>query len=338
MERRPKRLECRAMVCSRLGAGAVLLAVAGAVGMSSCGGSASKKSSSTPGPAPSEQAQAFPKASGDPLPRLAANHPQGPILAAANSVLRPGQNRFGFALFDRAHKQLSGAPVALYVAAADGSNARGPFPASSESLAVKPQFASKTTAQDPDAAKSVYVSNIPLGRARAQVVWALARLDGRLVGSSVAQVVVGGRGPPPVGAPAPRIHTPTSPPAPIASIETRVPPDKLHSVDFANVVGRKPILLVIATPQLCMSRTCGPVVDEAQQLHATYGKRMAFIHMEVFNNNKVEQGYRPQLKAWGLETEPWVFAVDRRGRIAAELEGPVSVAEMQRAIEKALRA
>lgn len=325
------------MVCSRLGAAAILLAMAGTGGVAACGGSTGKQAPSAAAPSQTEQSQAFPKALGQPLQELAANHPQGPILAAANSVLRPGSNRFGFALFDRAHKQLSGAPVALYVAGADGSNVRGPFAARSESLAVKQQFASKTTAQDPDAAKSVYVSNIPLGRAHGQVVWALARLDGRLVGSSVAQVVVGGRGPPPVGAPAPRIHTPTSPPASLASVDTRVPPDSLHSVDFANVVGRKPILLVFATPRLCMSRTCGPVVDEAQQLEATYGKRVAFIHMEVFKNNQVEQGYRPQLKAWGLQTEPWVFAVDRRGRIAAELEGPVSVSEIQRAIEKAQR-
>ena len=168
-------------------------------------------------------------------------------------------------------------------------------------------------------------------------MWALARLDGRLFGSSVAQIVVGGRGPPPVGAAAPRIHTPTSPPAPIDSIETRVPPDTMHSVDFADVVGRKPVLLVFSTPRLCMSRTCAPVVDEAQQLQATYGKRMTFIHMEVFKNNEVQQGYRPQLKAWGLQTEPWVFAIDRRGRIAAALEGPTSVSEMQHAIERALR-
>jgi len=325
------------MVCSRLGAAAALLAVAGAVGVSACGGSASKRSSSATSPAATEQSQAFPKALGQPLQELAANRPQGPNLAPANSVLRPGSNRFGFALFDSANKQLSGAPVALYTAGADGSNARGPFPAHSESLAVKPQFASRTSAQDPDSAKSVYVANIPLGPARGHVVWALARLDGRLVGSSVAQVIVGGRGPPPPGAPAPRVHTPTSPPTPIASIDTRVPPSRLHSVDFANVVGRKPALLVFATPRLCMSRTCGPVVDEAQQLQATYGKRMAFIHMEVFKNNEVDQGYRPQLKAWGLQTEPWVFAIDRRGRIAAELEGPVSVTEIQRAIEKALR-
>ena len=332
-----ERLEFRAMARSQLATTAVVLAVAGGAGLSACGGSGNKGSSSTPRPVPNEQSEAFPKASGQSLQALAGSHPQGPILAAAVSVLRPGSNRFAFGLFDRARNQLAGAPVALYVAGADGSNARGPFPAHSESLAVKPSFASKTTSQDPKAAKSVYVSTVPFSRARGQVVWALARLDGRLVGSSVAQVIVGGRGPPPVGAPAPRIHTPTSPPAPIDSIETRVPPDTMHSVDFANVVGRKPVLLTFSTPRLCMTRTCGPVVDEAQQLQATYGKRMAFIHMEVFNNNEVAQGYRPQMKAWGLQTEPWVFTIDRRGRIAAALEGPTSVSEMRQAVEKALR-
>ena len=80
-----------------------------------------------------------------------------------------------------------------------------------------------------------------------------------------------------------------------------------------------------------------PVVDQAAQLQATYGNRMAFIHMEVYNANDPTKGYRPQLKAWRLPSEPWVFAIDRHGRVVDRLEGASSIDEMRTAIEKALK-
>jgi hypothetical protein len=123
----------------------------------------------------------------------------------------------------------------------------------------------------------------------------------------------------------------------VARIDTRIPPDGMHSADLANVLGRKPVLLVFATPALCQSRTCGSIVDEAEQLRSQYGNRMAFIHMEVYNDNQIQKGYRPQLKAWRAQSEPWVFAIDRRGRIAAEFEGAASVRELRSGIEQALR-
>ena len=128
---------------------------------------------------------------------------------------------------------------------------------------------------------------------------------------------------PAVGEPAPRVRTDTLAAAGGNSeaIETRVPPDTMHDVDFASVVGTKPVALLFATPQLCQSRVCGPVVDIAEQLKRTYGDRMAFIHQEVYVGNQLDKGLRPPLRAFGLRTEPWLFTVDRRGRIAARLEG-----------------
>jgi hypothetical protein len=318
---------------------AACIAVAAAPALSACGGGGSKKtaSSSASTPAPNTVATKFPR--GSSLQAIAANLPQGPILAPGVGVLRPGSNRFAFGLFDAARKQIAGVPVAVYVASASGANARGPFLARSELLTVKPQFQSRTNAQDPNAAKQIYLASLLLGAARNQVVMAVANLDGRMVASTPTPLQVGpGRAPPPVGAPAIKVHTPTSPPSPIASIDTRVPPSSMHDVDLAKVLGHKPVLLLFATPALCQSRTCGPIVDEAEQLKATYGSRMAFIHMEIFNNNDIRQGYRPQFQAWHLPSEPWVFAIDRHGRIAAELEGPASLDELRQAIVKALKA
>ena len=84
------------------------------------------------------------------------------------------------------------------------------------------------------------------------------------------------------------------------------------------------------TPQLCQSRVCGPVVDEVAQLQSEFRDRAAFIHMEIYRNNRVQGGVRPQVRAFGLHNEPWVFAIDRRGRVAARIEGAVSLAEIRR--------
>src|SRR5207237_1736673 len=103
-------------------------------------------------------------------------------------------------------------------------------------------------------------------------------------------------------------------------LTTRVPPDDMHKVSFKDVLGRKPVALLFSTPQLCISRVCGPVTDIAVQLEHQFGKRIDFIHEEVYVNNQPKSGLRPQLKAFHLQTEPWLFTVNRQGKIAARLE------------------
>jgi hypothetical protein len=112
----------------------------------------------------------------------------------------------------------------------------------------------------------------------------------------------------------------------------------MHDTDFADVVGRKPVILLFATPALCQSRVCGPVVDVAEQVKAAHqGEDVAWIHQEVFRDNELENGYHQQLLDFGLQTEPWLFAIDRRGRVAARLEGAFSAAELERAVTAATR-
>src|SRR5207247_743082 len=107
---------------------------------------------------------------------------RGPVLSPSVSQLKPGRNRFGFGLFDVARAQIADAPVAVYVAR-PRANApvHGPFLAHWESLAVKPQFQSRTVATDPDAARSLYVADIDLPSTGDWQVFGVARLDGRLV-------------------------------------------------------------------------------------------------------------------------------------------------------------
>ncbi len=309
--------------------------------LAGCGGDSGGDAAQTP---PEANISDFPKANGKTLTDLLGQLGQGgPVLAPSVSAIQTGRNRFGFALFDRSRKQISYAPTVVYIAKSGGGRAMGPFKARYESLEVKPQFESQTVASDPDAAKTMYVADVPFPTAGRYDVIGMARLDGRLVAATPAGgpvQVVKNDPVPGVGDPAPLIHTPI--PADVggdlSQIDTRKPPAKdLHEVDFADVVGKKPIVLVFATPLLCQSRVCGPVVDIAEEVKSEHKDDVQFIHMEIYNNNSIDQGFRPQVLQWKLPTEPWVFTINKQGKVAARIEGAYSADELRAAIDEAVK-
>jgi hypothetical protein len=310
-----------------------LLAGAAAAGaVSACG-------SSSPKLAPAARAADFPRPPGQTFAKL-SRLPAGPIMAPSVSVMRVGVNRYGFALFTVDHKQVTDAEVALYTADTHGQHIAGPYPAHLESLDVAPQYESQTVAQDPTAAHSVFVAEVPLAHRGRQNIFALERIGGQLRWGSGAGVIPGEPGPPDVGQPAISVHTPTVSEvgrANIGTIDTRQPPaPDLQQVDFASVLGKKPVVLLFATPQLCSSRVCGPVTDIEEQVKSEIGSRVAFIHMEIYNDNQVNKGFRPQVAAWRLPSEPWAFVIGRDGRISTRLEGAFSVAELRAAVQHVL--
>ena len=294
-------------------------------------------------PPPPAKPEDFPKAAGKTLAQLRSEvKTEGPVLSASVSQLEPGKNRFGFGLFDRARSQIADAPVAVYVAPVGGGKARGPFPARYESMAVKAQYRSRSVESDAGSAKALYVSDVVFPKPGRYEVIGVARLDNRLVAATPAGpalTVAKDSSVPEVGERAPVTSTPTKTDVggDIAKIDTRQPPSTMHDVDFADVVGKRPVILLFATPALCASRVCGPVVDVAEQIKARRGKEAAFVHMEIFRDNDVDRGYRPQVVKWGLPTEPWLFAVDRRGRIAARIEGAFSAKELEQAVDAAVK-
>ena len=108
-------------------------------------------------------------------------------------------------------------------------------------------------------------------------------------------------------------------------IDTRQPPAELHAESFADVVGNKPVALLFSTPQLCQSRVCGPVTDIALQMKEKYGTKMDFIHQEVYVDNNPSKGLRRRCSSSGCSTEPWLFVVDKNGRITTRLEGSFGI-------------
>jgi hypothetical protein len=67
-----------------------------------------------------------------------------------------------------------------------------------------------------------------------------------------------------------------------------------------------------------------------------YGDRATFIHQEVYEDNKVQKGLREPLLRFGLRTEPWLFAIDADGKVAARLEGSFGTEAFRKAVEAAI--
>lgn len=334
------------MTPRRIPAALILLALS--LLLSACGGSSSSKDKASASQRPASSA-GFPSAKGKSLLEIKQGLGPGPVLAPTVSVVNTGKDRYGFGLFDRARKAIAQTPVALYVERSGSRKVAGPFLARDLPLDVKPPFRSETVAKDPDAAKSLYVAELRIKKPGDYAVLGVAKLDGRLVATDPVPVAVGANSEvPKVGDHAPRIDTPTvaSAGGDVSKIDTRTPPDSMHDVNFADVLGKKPIILVFATPALCQSRVCGPVVDIAEEVKAESKGNAAFIHMEIYNNNTIAQGclegtrlvnqcLRPQVLAYHLATEPWAFAIDRQGRIVARLEGAFSKGELEDALKLA---
>ena len=303
-----------------------------------CGGSDNGTGSRSK---PALPATDFPAPHGQSLQQVlltASKGQQGPVVAPAAAMFYVGTNRFPFGVFSAGRDQITDAQVAIYAApGGDGQGpAIGPFPARIEDLTTKPAFRAKTTADDPAAAQVAYVSDVPLDKTGPWSFGALIKTGDTYQYSVLPTPHPVGQYPAPrVGQPAPVVHTTTvGQVSDISQIDTRVPPDDMHSDDLANVLGKKPVVLLFATPALCQSRVCGPVTDAAEQVKQEFGDRVAFIHQEVYNNNQINDGPRPQMTAFGLQTEPWLFVIDRSGKVSSVLQGPFSVQELEAAVQK----
>ena len=286
------------------------------------------------------RASDFPATNGRSLQQVAdALDLRGPQVGLAGSVYTVGANRLAFGVIDPKSGFVYG-KTAVYVADGPRGRARGPYPAPADLLVTDPAFRSQTAASEKDVFAAIYETQVPLTRPGSASILVVTKIRDKLAGAPAqlrVMPVARDRIPRPGETP-PAITTDTvqSANGNIASIDTRIPPDDMHDADFADVIGRKPVALLIATPALCASRVCGPVVDIAAQLKATYGDRVQFIHQEVYVGNDPNKGLREPLRRLNLRTEPWLFVFDRSGRVTARLEGSFGFDAFERGIRSAL--
>src|SRR3954468_7504426 len=333
-----------------------LLAVLG-LAVSACGGGSAGNRTQPPAPVrnvPSEGgiqqqvktasapvASDFPPSKGKTLQQLADGMVAGPSLAMASSVFTtPGATRMAFGMIGQDGQPIYG-PTAIYVAPTPNDPAVGPFVAPADVLLTDKRYRSKQAATASDPFVAVYGANVKFPkRGKFAVLAATKKSNGQTAGAT-GQVDVSSKSADPipeVGQQAPKIHTDTldSAKGDVSKIDTRDPPDDMHDADFASLVGKKPVVLLFATPQLCQSRVCGPVTDIELQMKSRYGEKATFIHQEVYVDNDVNKGLRPPLRQYNLPSEPWLFVVNKQGKITARLEGSIGVRQFEDTVKSGL--
>jgi hypothetical protein len=357
-----------------LGLACLCLLTAGSLLVAGCGGGGGDTTSQVNPDAetgksrPAPPASAFPSTEGKTLREVSeeATTLSEVKVTPEAQVFYEGSNRYPFSLAEKVSstgkpgKEITDAETAIYYAKIPavkpgarskagnkGMRARagaqaldqpaiGPFPAAIESLATEPPFQGRTTTEDPDVASVVYSTALKLeaGNYRPGI---LIKEKGGVGWKLLPSIKVDEYAKiPRPGEQAPLIDTPTakSVGGDLANLTTRIPPDTQNKVNYAEVLGKEPILLLFATPKFCQSRVCGPVVDIAQQAQHQFEGKANFIHMEIYNENDPSQGVRHQVRQFHLPSEPWLFAINREGVVSAVIEGAFGTRLMDKTVEK----
>ena len=146
-----------------------------------------------------------------------------------------------------------------------------------------------------------------------------------------------------VGQKAPASKTPTA--ADVGGDLTKISTDKAPDPIFYQtsvadaLAAHKPFVLIFATPKFCTSEQCGPTLDHFKPIAAAHPE-VTFINVEPYNLQFKDGSLQPILDAnnqlvatdisdaWGLRSEPWMFAVDRNGVVQGSYVITITDAEL----------
>jgi hypothetical protein len=130
----------------------------------------------------------------------------------------------------------------------------------------------------------------------------------------------------------------TGDPMGVDPICTRVPPCPFHEISLDQAMGlRRPIALVFATPALCQSRFCGPVLDNVVAVHGRYAGRVTFIHSEIYTDLRADEG-TPPVRAFHLEHEPMLYLAGPDNIIRARIDNLIDQSEARDALDRLVAA
>ncbi len=255
------------------------------------------------------------------------------------SALAVGPDRFVLSLKDRSQAPVMDALVHLRFYDLNGPKPAFRFESKTRVIPVQLSFVdedagNKTTVTGNDA---VYAADVNFDRAGNWGVWIDATRNGKKLTPLPFTFTVLDRSPEPeTGDLAPpsrqKVLVNVSN---IDEIDSSYPPrTAMHDITVADALKTgKPIVLAFATPAFCESRTCAPIMDTVMDtLYANYGDRAIFVHIEPYDLRELRDTGRrdpvPAMREWRLESEPWIFVIDRGGKIAAKYEGIASADEV----------
>jgi len=262
---------------------------------------------------------------------------------SSQSPVKPGKAYFGFALVTTNGGIITGGTPQVWLAQDEASRALGPFSATWYPFAPASEFDDTSPRSD---LPGTYATEIDVPSTGNWIVAATAEAEGRPAAGTARLAVTDQTIPAEIGTKAISVETPVAhSEAEAREICTRSPPDPMHyiSLDDALTNG-KPTVVSFATPLLCASRLCGPVVDEMLKAFQATGKEEAnFVHVEEFLPGPdltpppaTHENAAPAFKDWGFTTEPWTIVIDGDGIIRARFEGPVTAPQIEAALQPLL--
>jgi hypothetical protein len=79
------------------------------------------------------------------------------------------------------------------------------------------------------------------------------------------------------------------------------------------------VALQFATPALCQSKFCGPVLSNLVAVSGPWRNRVTFIHSEIYTDLSGQTGTKA-VQAWGLQHEPMLYLGNAQGLIVARVD------------------
>lgn len=239
------------------------------------------------------------------------------LVVGSFQVLAGSEQRVAFGVLngqrpvaDKTEVEISFAPVD---AAAGGEYA--PATRRDDGIEERPLYVAHHTFDTP----GMYTATARVGRRTAEA--ALQVID-----PATSQVPVPGQ-------PLPVFATPTTAdPRGVNPICTRQPACPWHDISLdAALAERRPIVLLVATPALCQSAVCGPVLDILLDVKGDFESSVRFIHAEVFTDSSGKTT-TAAVQALRLENEPFLFLVGADGVVRDRFDGPYDRAEARAAL------
>jgi len=243
-------------------------------------------------------------------------------VAVAASDFLPGAPRVPFVLFDGTHPIADAKAVKVYA-----------FDLATPSAPQAGWSGAATSYSDYEIPYWVVHPELPRAG-----MWGLgveiAKADGRTVQSQFTIQVVETIASPSVGSrpPASRNRTLATEPDIHKLTSGLNPAPALYQMTVADALkSGKPTVVVFASPGFCPSRLCAPVVNSVEAVQKAQPEAANYIHLEVYKSFNPLVG-SDEMEEWRLVSEPWIFMLDKTGKVAARLGGPVSPRELTEAL------
>lgn len=247
-----------------------------------------------------------------------------------------GPNRFTFGVLNDNHPVESGAPRLTFFILRGNQAQR-----QASAVAHFNQFDKQLKERDADPADigGVFVTDVMFHKPGKWGVEISMPIGGKHRVMETVFTVARHSRTPAIGSPAPRSDNPTTAQMPATKLDSGRPPDDMHKLSIAGAIAQhKPLVVLFATAAYCQSRLCGPEIKVVKGLENRYRGRVNFVHIEVYKDANPAHGVAKAMVQWHLQTDPWVFVVDRHGMIAGKFEGPSPASEIDPVIRRVLKA